>query len=355
VNEELLAAHIDLWISEQFSKGGEQMSDLMTWTGFAGIVLAATATLAADPPAAESVAKKKDRHPRISSTIEINSAAAISAKEADEISFAAGRILKHVVQARHALADRKKDEASCHVDQGIKLIAIIDHVLPHSKVKTEIKSGDHTYVDEDDVTPRYLTIFDELERRDIISPIVQAKKEVEQSKPAAQASSSEAKGTNVPIAVSHADIVYSTAKLDIELTRRALSQAKRSLEADNFEQADKALLTLQSQGVLFEFAEIDLPLTQVAENLKLAEIELKAGRHDEAKAALHVAMDELKQYEKLVGDKRGIEVKTLHHEIDKLASELDKGPLSETERQKLVAKISEWWHTATTWMRSRSK
>ena len=73
-------------------------------------------------------------------------------------------------------AREKTDEASKHIDLGLKLIAIIDSLLPHYKVSTEIKSGALTYVDEDDVVPNYVTVFEELERRDIISPIVQAKR-----------------------------------------------------------------------------------------------------------------------------------------------------------------------------------
>jgi hypothetical protein len=222
-------------------------------------------------------------------------------------------------------------------------------------VKTEIKSGDLVYSDEDDVAPRYLVIFDELERRDIISPIVQAKKEAEPAPLPDQAKSATPKDTPTQVAVSYADLVYSSARLDIELARRALNHAKRSLEADKLEQADKALLALQSQGVLFEYDEVELPLAEVADNLKLAETELKEGRHDDAKAALHVAMDELKRYEKMVGDKRGAEVKSLHQEIDKLAVELGKGNVSEADRQKVAAKISEWWQTATKWMKNKSK
>ena len=115
------------------------------------------------------------------------------------------------------------------------------------------------------------------------------------------------------------------------------------------------LLLFQSEGVLFEYVEIDLPLEEAADNLKLAEIELKEGRQDEAKAALHVAIDELKRYEILVGEKRGTEVKALHQEIDKLTAELGKVDLSDADRQKHVSKISEWWQRATKWFKGTTK
>ena len=49
---------------------------------------------------------------------------------------------------------------------------IIDCVLPHFKVKTQISSGDISYADEDDVTPRFVTLFEEIDRHDVISPVI---------------------------------------------------------------------------------------------------------------------------------------------------------------------------------------
>ena len=331
------------------------MSHPMSRSVVALVCLTATATFAADPPKSTSGPKKKEQPTRISSKVELEPVAALTDKESREVSFAAGKVLKHVAQARNAIREKKQDEAASHVAQGLKLIAIVDGVLPHSKVKTEIKSGDLVYTDEDDVTARYVTLFDELERRDIISPIVQAMSEAERKQQPNDGKNAEAKQAPEALAVSRADIIYSTAKLDVDLARHMLHRAKRDLDDGKTEPADVALLALQSEGVLFEFEEIDLPLTEVADNLKLAEIEMKEGSLEEAKAVLHVAMDELKRYEKLVGDKRGADVKALHQEIDKLTAELGKGSLSETDRQKGAAKISEWWHRATKWLKGKTK
>lgn len=329
------------------------MTRSMSRTAVALLCVMATAAFAADPPKSDSTSKKKEPPARISSKVDVQPTGSLTDKEEKEVSFSAGRILKHVSQARHAIREKKKDEAATHVAQGLKLVAIIDSVLPHSKVQAEIKSGDLVYTDEDDVTPRYVTLFDELERRDIISPIVQAKKEAEHKQ--SQGRESAAKESPGAVAVSHADIAYSTVKLDLELARHALHRAKRDLEGGKSEAADEALLALQSQGVLFAYEEIDLPLEEVADNLKLAEAELKEGDTADARAALHVAMDELKRYEKKVGEKRGSEVKALHQEMDKLAAELGKGNLSEADRQKHASRISEWWQTATKWLKGKTK
>lgn len=202
----------------------------------------ATASFAADSPKSESTSKRKEHPSRISSKVEVQRAAALTDAEAVEVSFTAGRILKHISQARHAIRDKKKDEAAAHVAQSLKLIAIIDSVLPHSNVKTEIKSGDLVYTDDDDVTPRYVTLFDELERRDIISPIVQARKEVEHKHLQNHGKEAATKKALEALAVSHADIAYSAVKLDIELTRHMLNRAKQDLDGEKTEPADEALL-----------------------------------------------------------------------------------------------------------------
>lgn len=320
------------------------------------ICLASRPALAAEPPRSDSGSKKKEAPLRIASKVEVEPVAALTDKEAAEISFAAGRILKHVAQARDAIHDGKRDEAAAHVDQGLKLVAIIGNVLPHYTVKTKISSGDLTYADEDEVTPRYVTLFDELERRDIISPVVQAKHEARrrQHQPGRH-SDSAAKQEPAHLAVTHVDVTYSATKLDLELARRMLAAAGRSLAGEKVAEADEALLSIQDEGVLFEREEIDLPLEEAADNLKLAEVEIKEGRLDAAKVALHVAIDQLKRYEKLVGEKRGAEVKALHQEIDKLAAELEKAELSEAELQKLASTISNAWQRATKWFKGKTK
>lgn len=314
-----------------------------------------TFAAADDLPKSSSSAKTKTPVPRIASTVDARATATLTDEEATQVSFAAGRVLKHISQSRDSIHEKKEVDASRHVEQGLKLLAIMDSVLPHYKVKTEIKAGEHAYLDEDDVSPRYVTLFDELERRDIISPIAQAKKESQLQPAKGQHAGNGSNQPPIPVAVSHVDLNYSTVKLDIALAKQMLERAKLDLQAGKANEADAALLVVQSRGVLFEYEEVDLPLEEAADNLKLAETEMKEGRTIEAKAALHVAIDQLKRYEKLVGDSRGAEVRALHHEITKLTNELEKGPPSESERKKISDQISQWWHGATKWFKTNTK
>ncbi len=199
-----------------------------TWSGLTVALLSVTvsASFAAEGAQPTSAASKNQSQPRITSQVDVHPMAPLTDREEVEVSFAAGRILKHIAQARQAIGQKKNDAAASHIAQGLKLVAIIESVLPHAKVKAEIKSGDLVYTDEDDVTARYITLFDELERRDIISPVMQAKKEAEQKH--SQGNASAPSRAPVPIAVSRADIAYSSAKLDIVSPRRRPSTRSKT-------------------------------------------------------------------------------------------------------------------------------
>ncbi len=303
-----------------------------------------------EAPAAKTDAGKTDKPLRIVSKIDVEPVAHLSDSEVREVSFASGRILKHVAQARDAIAENHKQDAVRHVDQAVKLMKIVDGLLPHYKVKTQITSGDVCYLDEDDVTPRYVTLFEDIDRRDVISPVIRAKHEAGlKADPTPPQKEPDGKLAPVPLVVTRADVTYTLVKLDVDLARRMLALASKELGEDKIKQADSALHSLQAGGVLLELEEIDLPLKQSADNLKLAEIEMKDGRHDEARAALQEAIDDLKDYEEQVGEKRGEEVKALHEEITKLTAELEKDKPSPAETQKLATTISRWRDSVSKW------
>jgi hypothetical protein len=66
-------------------------------------------------------------------------------------------------------------------------------------------------------------------------------------------------------------------------------------------------------------------------------------------------MEELKRYEKLVGEKRGSEVRAVQREIDQFVAELAQRNLSDVERQKYASRISERWQIAIKWLRGKTK
>ncbi len=263
--------------------------------GSAGAALAADATPSASQP------NQPADSSRISSKTTVERISRLSARESQELSFAAARVLKHVAQARAALAENKPERAQEHVGQGLKLVAIIDRVLPREKMKTSITAGELVYSDEDEFTPEFITVFEELERRDIVTPILQAKQEVAQQI-APKSADGKAPAGEGPLYVSQADINYTSLKLDVDAARRLLREANQALDGKKPRDADLALNHLQTTAVLLEYDELELPLAQAADNLKLAEAEMNTGRYEAAKVALNAAVDELERYEKQTGE-----------------------------------------------------
>jgi len=291
--------------------------------------------------------KAKETPSRISSSVSTELATRLTEEESQEVSFTAGRLLKHVAQARLATSLKEKDKAVTNVDQALKLVAIIDHVLPHYSMKTQIKAGEHVYNDVEDVTPRYITVFDELSKVDLVAPVVQAKEEAKEKNATKDA---QTQITVAPV-VSQAELRYTTVRLDLPYTRQMLAQAKASLASDKITVADSALLAIQAQGVLVEFAEIDLPLEQAADNLKLAEEELLVGRRDAAVIALNASHDELERYKSQSGEYRTEDVAALQKEIEQLTTELKTGNVSAKDSKTHASKVAGFWQRMTKWFK----
>jgi len=112
--------------------------------------------------------------------------------------------------------------------------------------------------------------------------------------------------------------------------------------------ADSALLKIQTRGVLFDLVEDYLPLREAADNIKLAEYEFKNGQAKEAETALQVASDALKDYEKIASENRAKDVKRLHQEIDDLSGKLE----HPKDQAGVAKKMASWWERVAKWLKS---
>ena len=289
-----------------------------------------TATLGSAPLYAKS---------RITSTIDAEPTAKLTAEESQAVSVAAGRILKHVNEARVALEDKKKKSALEHIEKGLTLVRIIEHAMPPIKVKADIQAGDISYHHEEEAHQALIPIFEELDQVDIIGPAARVKREKSQA--------SGQKRTE-PLAVTYAGVEFTSLDLDLALAKRNLGRAQKALKDNRFDDADSALATIQSRGVIFGLVEDYLPLREAADNLKLAEDDMKRGQPQEAKAALQIASNALKDYEKTAGENRSKEVKKLHEEIDDLTGKIEQ----QQDQEGVAKKITSWWDRVIKWLKS---
>ncbi len=302
-----------------------------------------------DSQTAYALDNKKDVKARITAASDIKVLAILTDEEFQAVALSSGRILKHVESARQAIADGKKDDAAAHVNQGLKLIRIIENSVPKHRVTTEIKSGNISYRHEEDVALRYVDIYDEQHIEDIITPLIQARKKNDDSKNfAIEERESELTTPSENIAISE----HTSMKLDIIIAQRMLEAAKKDLKAGKVEDADDDLFTLQDDAITFVSYMVELPLVEAADNLKLAQLQINDGLAAEALNALKLASDDLKDYEKEAGENRAKEVRQLHQEIDKLTKSVknENGLMKIMGRSK--KEIGIWWSKAVKWMRS---
>jgi len=255
----------------------------------------------------------------------------LSGAEWRSFSLAGSRILKHTDQALTALADKKDDEATANIVQGLKLVEIIDAALPASTVTTDIKSGKLAYTDAEAVKPVFVPIYREYDSIDVLSPVI------EQMQSKGKAS------TSVPD-VAYAGYDYTGIKLDLRLAKRDLESAQDLITKKDTKAATAALQDILATGVIFEFSSVDQPLVRAMDNLRLADSEIKANHPGEAKAALGGASDALKNYEKLTDDTRSKEVATLGKEIDAAAKEI-----AQEKPETFTPKAEGWWARCRNW------
>jgi hypothetical protein len=270
--------------------------------------------------------------PRITSDIKVAPAYELSADEQKAISHSASRILKHADQARDALAEKSYKDAEKNVDQALRLVEIIENVMPDYKVKAEIEAGDLTYSDEENVKPATVTIYEELEKREILTPVKEAKQKEAEKK-------AEKENLSLPVDI---DLVSTKAELNVAAAKASLEEAKKNLKDKKYKAADTDLRSLQTD-VILTYAEVDLPLTTARKNLVIAKNLVDSGDFREAEFVLNVATDALERYEESVGEHRAKESKELRDEINKLSKKLSQDPEASSN------KLEEWWNKILEW------
>ncbi len=223
------------------------------------------------------------------------------------------------------------------------LVKVVERALPKYKVTTKITTDDVTYTDEDEVSRRFVPVFNEQYIEGVIAPVVQAKSK--------HAKSHGKKSRGMPPVVDYSVWRKSAMKLDVVVAGDALSLAKDELKKEHFGNADIALALLQTEDVVFEFDEIELPLTEAADNLKLAQLEVSEGKTAQAQATLKRASDSLKKYEGIADKNRAKNVRELHQEIDKLAKSLAIGNQSKGDLKKIENKIDSYWERVVKWFK----
>ncbi len=318
------------------------MKNLTAYT-FAGAFLAAQ-LLSGGP-----VLAKKAHSPRITATTSVKSVNALSETEQQAVSLSAGRLLVHTDRARLDIAGKNSKQAMEEVSKGLQLIRIIDNAMPKYKTVTDIKAGKEYYRSEDNISQRYVVVFNEQYIEDIITPITDAKK-VEKATSKTRKSKPLKKGDNENGAYADISLIrFTSLQLDLVAAETYLSGAQKELKKGELKKADEFLQNLQEGAVTILTSTAELPLAEASQNLNIAQIEIRDGKHKQALQTLKTASSNLKEYEKITDKGRAKEVKALLHEIDQTTKALEEEKNLEAALKSSKKKFNSWWQRTLKW------
>ena len=248
---------------------------------------------------------------RISAGVKVVPENRLSSEEKYAVSLAAGRILRHINEARSDLRYSKTNESSHNVALAWKLIRIIENAAPSSKVTSIIKSGDLTYQDQETVKQLIIPVYPELdETNSVLLPIKRAKQE-------AAGRFAESSGS-----LSDYQAQCTSVMLDVQDAKYYLETADAALKKKDAAAADKALNTIQ-ENVVCEYDEQEVPLVKARAELVDASRKLGQKEYKEAKEALRKASAELELFSAQTGEEAPGKARRVTKEINDLESKID--------------------------------
>jgi hypothetical protein len=275
--------------------------------------------------------------PKITSKVAVSPIQALTPKEAESLSLAAGKLLNHTDKARIELKAHDVEKAKQDVEKALTLANIVRDGVPAFNVKTEIAAGDKKYVDETQVKAWLVPLHEELNAVKVLEPIRAAKKDANEARNKA------AKDAGQP-QPDQLEVRSTLALLDDHLALIGLEKAQKALNEKKAEEADKALAELQSDGVVFNYLVAEVPLSRVQANLMNARASVKENHMTEAKAALATASTSLGDYAKTASTQHKAAAEKMQGEIKQLSSSLN------TNLSKSEDTISKWWHQVAGWL-----
>jgi hypothetical protein len=212
---------------------------------------------------------------------------------ADErvISSAAGKVLRHIAQARADLHGDKPDPeaAQTHIDHARSLLDIIGAVAPTTQVKDRIWVAQKhlEYQNTEEVLPDLVPIYASLEELVEYLPTAKAKAHVDEAKQALE--EGDKKGANEALEAADDALLYVEMDLPLSSTRQLVAQASADLAKGDNQAAEQALARAED-NVVFLSVTFDAPLTHARAALWRARQSYAIGETEAAKADLGAAV-----------------------------------------------------------------
>ncbi|GBE04430.1 hypothetical protein BMS3Abin10_00046 [bacterium BMS3Abin10] len=242
----------------------------------------------------------------------------------DIISSAALKVLRHIVQARGDIHDKKIDRAIKAVKQARWLIGIIREARPITLVKDRIwVAKKHlSYEDTEEVMPDLIPIYASLDEIEDFVPVEKSRRHIDRAKKNLKQGNREKAKEELKLA--DEALIYTETDLPLASTEKHVIAAQGYLAQNKPDLAEKELRAAE-HGVYFIASVVEAPVTQAKKSLWKAMKNYAAGELTATKNELKKAKTSLEKAVKSGDAKTRTAAKELLKEIETAEGRLDKG------------------------------
>jgi hypothetical protein len=300
-------------------------ADLRKWTAkaFVSFLMAALAGITQGAqPSGQDNKLKLESSSGITAEVEKTITGELKKEDQQQASLLAAHLLQDIREAQLAIDDDNLDAAATRLKKASDLAAIIQKLLPVTKVSVIVKDkeGKVLYEDSHLLQPHSIPISQSLVVVDLLRPFVAEKK----------AAKKEPRGEVGGVQLKDSEIVATQVSVDVSFVARRIHDAERLLKSDHDKASDTLLAAIEG-GVTTVSAEIADPLVQVRDALWYANRAVASRNYAEARANLGAAREQLMVFNDLLTPAEQKESAALTNEIQQIENEL-KNPNPTPER-----------------------
>jgi flagellin-specific chaperone FliS len=258
-----------------------------------------------------------------------------------QVSLLAAQLFQHVDEARRALDADDAKQARGEVEKGREAIRAVRALLPRTTVRTRTTAPDGKviYEDEREVQDDRVPLFEGMLHARTLAPILAARRDASQV---------------AGVRVVESETISTEVTADLDYVEAQLGRAARALDDNKSDDAIRALILAQVQGVDFRYNKEDTPLAEARDAIWLAKRALEENNATQAQANLAVARQRLEVYRQVLPEDRRQEISQLLTEVGQLERQLQhegNQPASSAERSRQRNTATGWWDRLNGWFK----
>jgi flagellin-specific chaperone FliS len=260
-----------------------------------------------------------------------------------QVSLLAAQVFQHVDEARRALVADDANRALKEVNKGREAIKAIRALLPRTTIctRTFAPDGKAIYEDEREVQDDRVPLFEGMVHARTLAPILEARRDA---------------GEVAGVRVVESESITTEVMADLDLVESQLGRAAKALNDKKPDEAARALLLAQVQGVDIRYSKEDTPLAEARDAIWLARRALEENNIAQAQANLGVARQQLEIYRQVLPEGRRQEVTQMLSEVSQLDAKLRQEanhPADNAERTRQGNAVTRWWDQLNGWFKKR--